>query len=65
MVHLGAVRNLSWNPRFSGLEDYFRVARNPPRIDAKRGEHFLRADLDLSGVTGANASLGSANPTLS
>jgi len=24
--------------------DYFRVARNPSRIDAKRGDHFLQAD---------------------
>jgi hypothetical protein len=26
--------------------DYFRVGRDPPRIDAKRGDHCLQADLD-------------------
>jgi len=25
--------------------DYFRVARNPSRIDAKRRDHFPQADL--------------------
>jgi hypothetical protein len=27
--------------------DYFRVARNPSRIDAERGDRFLQADLSL------------------
>jgi hypothetical protein len=27
-----------------GLQHYFRVARNPSRVDAKRGDHFLQAD---------------------
>src|SRR5260370_40437892 len=27
--------------------DYFRVARDPPRIDAKCGDHFLQADYSL------------------
>jgi hypothetical protein len=27
--------------------DCFRVARNPPRIDAKCGDHFLQADFSL------------------
>src|SRR2546430_14293522 len=27
--------------------DYFRFARNPSRVDAKRGDHFLQADLPL------------------
>jgi hypothetical protein len=25
--------------------DYFRLARNPSRTDAQRGDHFLQADL--------------------
>jgi hypothetical protein len=25
--------------------NYFRVARNPSRIDVKRGDHFLQADI--------------------
>jgi hypothetical protein len=32
--------------------DYFRVPRNPSRVDAKRGNQFPQADLrlDLSGL---------------
>jgi hypothetical protein len=30
-----------------GQADHFRVARNPSRVDAKRGDHFLQADLSL------------------
>jgi hypothetical protein len=26
--------------------DYFRVARNPSRVDAKRGDQFPQADLN-------------------
>jgi len=26
---------------------YFRVSRNPSRVDAKRGDYFLQADLSL------------------
>ncbi|HEY6272246.1 MAG TPA: hypothetical protein VIX19_09665, partial [Terriglobales bacterium] len=29
-----------------GLTHYFRVARNPSGIDAKRADHFLQADLN-------------------
>jgi hypothetical protein len=25
--------------------DYFRIARNPPRTDAKCGDHFLKTNL--------------------
>src|SRR5467141_1714468 len=28
-------------------QHFFRVARNPSRIDAKRGHHFLQADFPL------------------
>ena len=27
--------------------DCFRLARNPPRVDVKRGDHFLQANLSL------------------
>jgi hypothetical protein len=27
--------------------EYFRLARNPPKIDAKRGDRFLQADFPL------------------
>jgi hypothetical protein len=30
---------------FEENRNYFRVTRNPSRIDAKRGDHFLQADL--------------------
>jgi hypothetical protein len=37
-----------WPPLFrlaqTGLEDYFRVAPHPSRVDAKCGDHFLQAD---------------------
>jgi hypothetical protein len=35
-------------PRLSYKQmDCFRVARNPSRVDAKRGDHFLQADFPL------------------
>ena len=33
---------------------YFQIARNPSRIDAKRGDHFLQADLPV--LISANSS---------
>ena len=31
------------------LPEYFRMLSNPSRIDAKRGDHFLEADLNEAG----------------
>jgi hypothetical protein len=38
--------------RIEVWRDYFRLARNPSRIDGKCGDHFLQADLDISVLIG-------------
>ena len=44
----GLVRELAGNRvTHSGVENYVRVAGNPSEVDAKRGDHFLQADLSL------------------
>jgi hypothetical protein len=46
----GAVVRTGWFQarfRLAGQVDRFRVARHPPRIDAKRGNRFLRADFSV------------------
>ena len=40
-------RLISTNGAFWGQVDYFWIARNPSGVDAKRGDHFLQADLSV------------------